>query len=86
MSHLRALGRSIPRSYVRFSSDMIRRIRLRRRWPRPDHFARMSPVQIESYIRSIGFDEEIRQALAEHDGGRPSSERGLPRIDGEKQP
>ena len=69
MSQLRSLGRSIPRSYVRISSDLIRRIRLRRRWPRPEHFARMSPAQIESYIRSIGFDQDVREALAEYEGG-----------------
>ena len=68
MSQFRSLGRWIPRSCVRISSGLIRRIRLRRRWPRPEHFARMSPAQIESYIRSIGFDQDVRDALAEYEG------------------
>lgn len=84
MSQLRSLGRSIPRSYVRISSDLIRRIRLRRRWPRPEHFDRMSPEQIESYIRSIGFDEDVREALAEYDGRSHQARQGpsVPKADG----
>lgn len=84
MSQLRSLGRSIPRSYVRISSDLIRRIRLRGRWPRPDHFDRMSPDQIESYIRSIGFDDDIREALAEYDGGSHQTRLGpgVPKAEG----
>lgn len=84
MSQLRSLGRSIPRSYLRVSSDLIRRIRLYRRWPRPEHFARMSPAQVESYVRSIGFDQEVREAVAEYDGGphQPRLGSGVPKAQG----
>jgi hypothetical protein len=76
MSQLRAIGLSLPRRYWRLQSDLIRRIRLRRRWPRPEHFARMSPAQIESYIRSIGFDQDVRDALAEYEGGSNQARLG----------
>ena len=68
MSHLRSIWLSIPRWYWRLSSDLLRPARLRRRWPRPEHFARMTPQQFESYVRSIGLDVEARDALAEYDG------------------
>lgn len=68
VSQLRSIGLSIPRWYWRLSSNLLRQARLRRRWPRPEHFARMTPEQFESYIRSIGLDVEARDALAEYDG------------------
>lgn len=84
MSQLRALGWSIPRAYMRIFSDMIRRIRLRRRWPLPQDFERMGPVKTEAYIQSIGFDEEAREALAEYNGGPHQSRLGpgVPNAEG----
>ena len=76
LSQLRSIGLSIPRRYWRLSSDLWRQARLRRRWPRPEHFARMTPEQFESYVRSIGFDIEIREALAEYDGGSHQARLG----------
>jgi len=69
MSLMRSMGLLSPRRYWRLSSDLVRQVRLRRRWPRPEHFVRMKPAQVESYVRSIGFDQEVRDALAEYDGG-----------------
>ena len=46
------------------------------RWPRPERFARMSPERFESYIRSIGLDHEVREALAEYDGGSHQARLG----------
>ena len=66
LSQLRSIGLSILRWYWRLSSDLVREARLRRRWPRPEHFARMTPEQFESYVRSIGFDVEVRKAVAEY--------------------
>ena len=68
VSQLRSIGLAIPRWYCRHSSDLVRQARLRRRWPRPEHFARMTPQQFESYVRSIRLDVEARDALAEYDG------------------
>ena len=68
MSQLRSIWLSIPRWYWRLSSDFLRQARRRWRWPRPEHFARMTPQQFESYVRSIGLDVEARDALAEYDG------------------
>lgn len=68
MSLLLAFGRSLPRSYRRMQSGLNRRLRMRRRWPRPDHFDRMTDAQIRSYVQSIGLDEEIDAALAEYEG------------------
>lgn len=70
MTQIRVIGLAVPRRYWRLTSGLIREARLRRRWPRPDHFARMTPAQVESYVRSIGFDREVRDAIAEYDGGR----------------
>lgn len=67
LSQLRSIGLSIPRWYWRLSSDLVRQARLRRRRPRPEHFARMTPRQFESYVRSIGLDIEVREALAEYE-------------------
>lgn len=39
--------------------------RLRR--PTPEDFDRMSRTQLKAYIRAIGFDNEVRDALAEYD-------------------
>ena len=69
-SQRHSIGLSILRWYWRLSSDLVRQARLRRRWPRPEHFARMTPEQFESYIRSIGFDVEAREALAEYEALR----------------
>lgn len=76
MSQVRSLGFAIPRRYRRLSSDLWRQARLRRRWPRPDHFARMTPDRFESYVRSIGLDLEVRDALDEYDGGAHASRMG----------
>jgi hypothetical protein len=76
LSQLRSIGLSIPRRYWRLSSDLWRQARLRRRWPRPEHFARMTPEQFESYVRSIGLDLEVRDALAEYDGGTHEARMG----------
>jgi len=76
LSQLRSIGLSIPRWYWRLSSDLVRQVRLRRRWPRPEHFARMTPEQFESYVRSIGFDLEAREALAEYEGGSHQARLG----------
>lgn len=70
MTQIRAIGLAVPRRYWRLTSGLIHQARLRRRWPRPDHFARMTSAQVESYVRSIGFDRQVRDALAEYDGGR----------------
>lgn len=67
LSQLRSIGLSIPRWYWRLSSDLVRQARLRRRWSPPEHFARMTPRQFESYVRSIGLDIEVREALAEYE-------------------
>ena len=76
MTQIRAIGLAVPRRYWRRMSYLARQVRLRRRWPRPDHFARMTPAQVESYVRSIGFDREVRDALAEYDGGRDQTRMG----------
>jgi len=84
LTQLRSLGRSIPRSYMRISSDLIRRIRLRRRWPRPETFDRMSPDQVRSYVQSIGFDDDVRKSLAGYDGGSHQTrlDSGVPKAEG----
>ena len=69
-SQWHSIGLSILRWYWRLASDLVRQARLRRRWPRPEHFARMTPEQFESYIRSIGFDVEAREAQAEYEALR----------------
>jgi hypothetical protein len=40
------------------------------RRPTPEDFALMSSAQMEAYIRSIGLDTEVRDALAEYDESR----------------
>jgi len=67
LSRLTSISLAILRWYWWRDSDLVRQAQLRRRWPRPEHFARMTPGEFESYVRSIGFDIDVREALAEYD-------------------
>lgn len=61
---------SLPRSTVRAGSGVVRRFQMRRRWPRPEHIARMSPAKFESFIRSRGMDLDAQAALEEYKRGQ----------------
>ena len=56
--------------------------------PAPGDFERMTSAEFEAYVRDIGFDAQIKAALAEPDGEpvptRPHE--GLPVGSGRTQP
>lgn len=56
------------------TSESVPEFDPRDRRPTPQDFARLSPAQMEAYIRSIGLDKEARDALAEYDQGRGQTE------------
>jgi hypothetical protein len=52
----------------------MRLLLARMRWPRPEHVDRMSPAQIEAFLRSTGVVAEAQKALLEYRGGGHQSE------------
>lgn len=57
MSHVLAFGLRI---------SIVRWLLARKRWPRPEHLAKLSPDQFRGYIRAIGLEAEALAALAEY--------------------
>lgn len=72
-----ATGHSIPRSrgmrsavaeiprFWRNPAASVRRWRWSRRYPRPTDFDRMTAEEFDAYVRDIGFDARVTEALAE---------------------
>jgi len=66
LRHIRKLlGIRIPRLYA----GLMRRVLVRRNWPRPEHIDRMSPRVFNAYLTATGFDADVRESLAERQGG-----------------
>lgn len=57
MTHVLALGLRIR---------PVRRLLARKRWPRPEHLARLSPDQFHRYVQAIGLEAEAQAAFAEY--------------------
>jgi hypothetical protein len=56
-----ALRVTIPR----LTSTLVRRVLVRRNWPRPDDFDRMSLRAFDAYVVATGLDADILESLAE---------------------
>ena len=82
MAHLIALGTKIPRLYWRVQLGLFRRVLGGRRWPRPEHFDRMSKRQFEAYARATGFDARVKAATAEGGVHRPAADSGVSHPEG----